>query len=175
MATAPGDPSTGRVRRASCRSTLGLGRAAPRLQARDDLAHVEIGGREDGVGRPVVEADAAVAEVEMTAREDRVVEEAVALVVLFRLEDRTRRPREHAGGVVPVEEQRAHRVVRVVIDAVIELEPAFGDTEWHGRRARPALVPPAAPRQAERSMPAPLLQIIARRDPDPEDLAERLR
>src|SRR3990172_13439081 len=110
MATEPGDRSIGCVRRASCLSTLGRGRPAPGLEAGHDLTYVEVRGREDGVRGAVVEPDAAIPEIEMAAREDGVVEEAVALVGLLGGQDRLRRACEHSGRVVPLAQQRAHGV-----------------------------------------------------------------
>ena len=110
----------------------------------------------------------------MAAGEDRVVEQAHALVGLGRLEDRRRRSRDDLARVVGIEQERAHGVGRVAVDAVVQLEPAVLGHERDGGGARPQLVPVAPPRERERLVRAPGHEVVAERQPDPADAAERL-
>src|SRR2546430_11497446 len=109
-------PATGAglVRRASWRSirtsrawTLDgeqpLGRAVPGLEAAHDVVDLEVRRRDDGVGGAVIHPDAAATELDVTAREDRVVEQAHALIVLGGFEDRRGRPRDDLGRVVGIQ------------------------------------------------------------------------
>src|SRR5207245_3885031 len=83
------------VRRASCCSITAwldrdepLGGSVPWLEATHDVCHGEIGCRDDRICGSVVHPDVAVAEVDVAAGEDRVVEQAHTLVCLGRLGDR---------------------------------------------------------------------------------------
>ena len=58
---------------------------------------------------------------------------------------------------------------------MVELDPAVIGLERYRRRAGAQLVPVAPTRQGQRLVAAPVDEVVAERDPDAEDAAERLR
>ena len=87
-------------------------------------------------------------------------QEAFAFVRSFRNKKRRLRTRNDSPGFFEIQQERASAITRILVGAMVKLEPALGRFDRSGAGTHPFAVPFSATRADDCLMAAPVEQVI---------------